>query len=434
MKKIFLCLTAIFTISTTAHAGDFYSVGVDYFKKGDYSNATKNLEQSTKIDPKNVNARYYLAQTYLSQKRIPEAIDQYSRIILLNPSSEAAKLSQKGLSLISRAYNENAIKKSISNDDLAKYKDNYLDYILTSEKIARWASFPLKVYVGKGKQQNIALKALSEWQKKTGNLVNFEYTTDTKRAQVIIEFKKTLGNTSVTKEGFTAGNSKPYYQDDNIIKTEIEILTINPKDAKEIPDEFLYTTLLHELGHTLGFNGHSPKESDIMYYQATKAKALSQRDLNTMMLLYKLDKNTFAMRAKPQNDVQLQQALDYVKKLPDKATGWGNLGDIYRGKKKYEEAVKNYKKAVSIDPNEASYHSVLGSAYADMGDKQNAFTSMKTACDLDKNNDFYLYQFCVICTQTNQKDVGKIYLDNFLKANPQKMFDEKIKKLNQYYN
>ena len=58
MKKIVLSLFLIFVVSTKVSAGDYYSVGVDAFKKGAYDMASSNLEHAVKICPKNVIARY----------------------------------------------------------------------------------------------------------------------------------------------------------------------------------------------------------------------------------------------------------------------------------------------------------------------------------------------------------------------------------------
>ena len=163
---------------------------------------------------------------------------------------------------------------------------------------------------------------------------------------MLVNFKDKLENSS-TKEAHIAGFSKPYYQNNYIVKSEIKILTIDPETKEEIADNYIYFTTLHELGHSLGLAGHSPTKEDIMYGQASEAKtALTKRDINTINMFYKTVSSTFAKGAG--NDVKLQQALDYVKASPDKAVGWANLGDIYRGKKMYSDAIKSYKKAIGI--------------------------------------------------------------------------------------
>ncbi len=417
--------------ATNVWAGDYYFVGADAFKKGVYDKAAANLEHAIRISPKNVNARYYLAQTYLMQKRVNDAQQQYNRIIIIAPTSDAAILSQKGLSLIRQS--ELGIVASTSRSGLAAYQDNYLDYVISDGEIFKWASFPLNVYIEPKKQKVLAQKAFEQWQAKSNRLVNFNFVTSPTNAQILVDFKDSL-ETSSGGESYIAGFSKPYYQGDNIIKSEIHILVIDPDTKKELEDDFITFSTLHEIGHTLGLKGHSPNENDVMSAIATEAKpALTQRDLNTLNIFYKINKQSLLTRGQGQTDVQLNQALDYAKKIPNKSVGWTNLGDIYRNKKMYPDAIKNYQKAISIEPKKAELYNLLGATYLNMGDKKNSFTNLKRACDLEKSNVFYLYQFAQLCFDSNQKEVGKGYIKSYLQANPQSKSDEKIQSLLKLY-
>ncbi len=431
MKRILFCVVFLLFVSTKVFAADYYFAGVNAFKKSFYNEAISNLEHAIKINPKNVNARYYLAQSYLMQKRTFDAINQYSRIILLAPNSDAAILSQKGIYLIKQSEQGVGAKTAleITNENLGKYQDNYLDYVLTGDgKILKWASFPITVHIESKKQKDLAQQAFKQWQEKSKNLVSFNFI-NTPDAQIVLDFKDELESSS-NQDSYIAGYSKPYYQGNHITKSEIHILTINPETKKDLDDEFIIFSTLHEIGHSLGFKGHSPDEKDIMAPSASSPKlSLTQRDLNTLNVFYKINEKTLLAKNNGQTDVRLQQALDYVKKTPDKAVGWANLGDIYRGKKMYSEAIKNYQKAVSIEPSKAELYNLLGSVYAQTGDKNNAFNNLKKACDLEKTNSFYLYEFAKVCLKSGRKDIGKSYINSYLKVNPKSASDEKIKSL-----
>lgn len=435
MKKILLILILVL-ISSKVFAADFYLVGVDAFKKGAYEKAASNFEHAIRINSKNVNARYYLAQTYIKQKRVFEAKAQYNRILILAPDSDAALLSEKGLSLIRQAEVGKVanVDSEVSGNDLSMYQDNYIDYVLTGDKKnMKWASFPVTVYIEPKAQKSAAQKAFEQWQEKTNKLVSFNFVTVPNNAQITVDFKDKLEDSS-GGESYIAGYSKPYYQGNNIVKSEIHILKTNPEDNKALGDDYITFSTLHEIGHSLGFRGHSPNTEDIMAASSTDPKtSLTQRDLNTMNVFYRVDDKTLLARNKGTTDVQLQQALDYVKKLPDKAVGWTNLGDIYKGKKMYSEAIKNYNKAASIEPSNAETYNLLGAAYSASGDNQSAFNNLKKACDLDKSNVFYLYQFAKLCLDSGKKDVGKSYINTFIKANPQSASDEKIQTLLNLY-
>ncbi len=206
MKKIFLIVVLLLSCAKV-FAADYYLVGVDAFKKGVYDKAASNLEHALRINSKNVNARYYLAQTYLMQNRVFDAKTQYSRIILLAPDSDAALLSEKGLSLIRQAQMGKVASAAASGDVLAMYRDNYLDYVLTDGgKIIKWASFPLTVYIEPKSQKVAAQRAFEQWQEKTDKLVLFSFVNSPANAQIVVDFKDKLESSS-GKESYIAGYS-----------------------------------------------------------------------------------------------------------------------------------------------------------------------------------------------------------------------------------
>lgn len=434
MKKILLSAALTLCICSSTFAADYYLVGIDAFKKGAYGKSTPNLEHAVRISPKNVNARYYLAQSYLMQNRVSDAQNQYERIIMLAPSSDAANLSYKGLSLIKSASPQKNILLA-SSDDMSQYKDNYLDYILNGNgQPVKWTTFPICVYIQPLEQASVVKKAFDKWQKSSNNLVNFKYQTTPQNANIIVDFQTQLESTS-TDESFIAGYSKPYTKNGNMSKSEIHLLIQDPKTKEKISNESILSTALHELGHSLGFNGHSPNKNDVMYSTTEKPKTeLTKRDLNTLFMLYKTDESKLAQRNTGTTDLKLQQAQDYVKRQPEKSVGWVNLGDIYRQKKMYAEALKNFQKAAGIEPDKADIYNLTALTYIEMGQNENAYANFKKACDLDSKNPNYITSFAKICLQTGRKSVGLQYVEKYFRANPQGADNEELQKVMKMYN
>lgn len=425
MKKFFLTLLILFCFTAMAKAGDYYTVGVNCFNRRMYYSAQQNFEKAIRISPKNVDARYYLAQCYLANHMIEAAQEQYERIILLSPSSNAAKYSQKGLYLIQEAYRT---KSSPQKSAPISNEDNYLAYAVSADSgIKRWSKFPINVYVESNTMRNTVISACQQWVNTTGN-VKLNYTTNRSNAQIIITFTNNLENTS-TKDAFLAGGSKPYYQGNNIIKSDIRILTMDPNTKTQLSNDQIYFSALHEMGHSLGFNAHSPNNADVMYESSAEPKLkLTQRDINTMKMLYKYDRTTLSNIIKNKNggDNQVNQAIAYTKKFPNKAGGWGNLGDAYKAKKDYPKAIQSYKKAITLDTQNAELHSLLGQIYDLSGNKNGAFFEYKKACDLKKSDISYLYKFAQLCRENNRNAIGINYINNYLKQHPEEKNDTRL--------
>ena len=63
---------------------------------------------------------------------------------------------------------------------------------------------------------------------------------------------------------------------------------------------------------------------------------------------------------------------DAVKANPDDANAWNWLGYSYRKQQKYDEAQKNYREALRLDPNHKGAHEYLGELYVEIGDIKKA--------------------------------------------------------------
>ncbi|MCQ2789383.1 MAG: tetratricopeptide repeat protein [bacterium] len=425
MKK-FLLIFIIMFIGTGALAVDRYALGVQEYKKGDFENAAINFEYVIKNNSKNVNARYYLAQVYLRQNRISDAKNQYNRIIFLAPESMAAKLSQKGLSLIVQSENGVQVASSYAAD--FNFSDNYLLYVLPDEnKILKWSKFPINVFIEQKSQKELAIQAFKQWQTLSKDLVSFKFVNSKAQAQIVVVFKDKLESTSV-KDSYIAGYSKPYYKNGAFSKSEIFILVIDPSTGAPLPNDFILFSTLHEIGHSLGFKGHSNSDEDVMAPSSASPKTqLTKRDINTLKAFYTITDEQLAARKSTGADVRLQQAMEYVKRTPDKSVGWANLGDIYVSKKMYSQAIQSYRHAISLEPDSAELYNLLGAVYEKSNDTKNALVNFEKASLLDKDNSFYLYKYAKYCQKIGKTAKAKSLVSEYLKNHPEEAGDERFK-------
>ena len=84
-----------------------------------------------------------------------------------------------------------------------------------------------------------------------------------------------------------------------------------------------------------------------------------------------------------QTDPLLQEAETWVKRHPDDARGYNNLGIVYLARRRSEDAVASYKRAISLAPDLATAHYNLGHAYHKQGKINLAIMAYEQALTID---------------------------------------------------
>ena len=100
--------------------------------------------------------------------------------------------------------------------------------------------------------------------------------------------------------------------------------------------------------------------------------------------------------------------LNVLENYPEVSIAHNNLGHAYTAQGRSNEAIKEYKTALRLDPNYATAHNNLGSIYVDQGLLDEAIKEYKTALRLDPNY------------ATAHNNLGSIYVD-------QGLLDEAVK-------
>lgn len=470
-KKVLFLLFIALATNTTAFASDHYAAGKVFFVHADYANAKKEFVIALKNSPSNTNCRYYYAQTLIHLNKVAEAEKEYEKIIETAPRSEAARLSIAGISILHEykiaqkqdglrfASSSGSSQSQIDALDKNKVKNSYI-YNAVDEKgrVIRWSKskMPVKVYFAEVKNTkgynpsyvSIIKSTFKQWGDNSKGLISFQYVPSKTNADIIISFEKSLEG-SESGKGYLSGLTKPYYTDKRLLYITIKY-AVNRPDGKSVPDNEMYNTSIHEIGHSLGIWGHSSDESDVMYPVASAAisaghRALSVRDINTLQLLYSISPD-LSNDLKDQNNSKsnnnsilgskddrlkkkLEESLAYVKKVPDKPISWRHLGDSYKELKNYNQAISSYKKALSIDPNHVESMQGLASVYSAQGAFTQAVLEYKQLIKLDPSNVSYSYNLARLYYDNNQNSSAQSTLNSLIISNPEAGKDNAVKEL-----
>ena len=187
-------------------------------------------------------------------------------------------------------------------------------------------------------------------------------------------------------------------------------ITMYDKDANGnyFSDKELYNTILHEIGHALGIMGHSYSSDDLMFmstipeFNITRYRSsfqyLSQDDINTIKLLYKLIPN---ISNTPMSKFD-KEGLIYAPIV------LGNEKDI--AKRKINEALTYIQNA----PNLPGGYIDLGVAYADLGkstEAVNAFREGLSKAQTDNDKYIIYYNIAIVHLNSNKLDEAERYVN-----------------------
>lgn len=187
---------------------------------------------------------------------------------------------------------------SNSGDYFTEVKPTLAGYLV-------WSEFPIKVFVEPEKHSgevslnaekaqkwvNAALEAIKEWNV----YIPLEIIEDSTIADILIwrsappwkpTFDRNTGRFQLPRAR-TAETRYQFYrrqsaQGETLLSQKFTI-NVNPNKVSD----YILPTMRHELGHALGIWGHSPVETDALYFsQVRNSPPISPRDVNTLKKVY----------------------------------------------------------------------------------------------------------------------------------------------------
>lgn len=164
-----------------------------------------------------------------------------------------------------------------------------------------WSQFPVRVYVEKSairentaanrrfQQWTAAVKeAIAQWQvyfplKEVAARETADIVVLRSQPEREIKLNPDTGLYDIPR-AITAQTNYEFYLTDD--PAEIA-LRMTVRVGPNFVGESLLATIRHELGHALGIWGHSPQESDALYFsQVREPPLISKRDINTLKKIY----------------------------------------------------------------------------------------------------------------------------------------------------
>jgi predicted Zn-dependent protease len=173
----------------------------------------------------------------------------------------------------------------------AASRGDYLNDEIAAGNAMHWSHMPLRVFIGSGpgylpKYGAYMREAMDEWTKAGKGRVAFVPVFEPEETDVVVAWvagAPAAGESGNTRTSFSYFGGRP-----TITHVHIDIAAL--LNGRQVGDNEMKKTCLHELGHALGLQ-HSSCASDIMYWQSNpqQTAALGPRDAQTIQRWYSID-------------------------------------------------------------------------------------------------------------------------------------------------
>ncbi len=153
---------------------------------------------------------------------------------------------------------------------------------LAVDKLGKWSSMPIKVYIEEDRNAYLAKKAFGDWESESKKLVSFTYVDSEEEADIKLKFVEKTYEDHESSVGLTY----PMVDDKGYFRSAIiEIAKYTEHQNIKLSNFMLTKILRHEIGHALGLV-HSDVPYSIMNTTTNKCLDITKEDLKTLQAIY----------------------------------------------------------------------------------------------------------------------------------------------------
>lgn len=246
-----------------------------FARHSDFDKASQCFKQALRGNEGNAEIRYYLALSMFLDKNYSGAMFHSDFIAKNIPSSPYFRPANKLYDVAKQAQDE---KKNLENS-------GSVDYLHELQNIRMWGKMPVKVWIQHSDNNTNLRNAFYTWQTALYPTVSFQMVKNRDDANLIVVFEgadRACGNANAV--GCSA--TRIWNNTKKLADAVIYLNYVTPS-GKKVSDAELYSTLIHEIGHAIGIDGHSSNKSDIMYPDTSNYnRRPTRRDVNTVRRIY----------------------------------------------------------------------------------------------------------------------------------------------------
>lgn len=326
------------------------NLGLALSRLGQNDEAAEHLKQSIALDPNRSAPWVNLAGCLQNSGKLKDCVETYNEYLRRFPSDSLAYKAKDLVKHLQEELNEQQdVERQVAS--AAGATTDYFPYTTHESGVIKWTSaqMPLKVFVSSGSKvqgykpefEGLFTDAFKQWVTASGDQVKVDFVSKADNSNIECVWTNDYKMVNSPSEG---GEAQVSWTKDGIQHVKIVILTTDPTPDSPLSQNQVRAVCMHEIGHSLGLMGHSPRPDDIMYCTMPSAEVkpmISSRDASTLKHLYAPDVH-IALKSGSTSSA--------VAKVPTDKDSIMNQGVDLMQARAYAQAMEKFEEVLKLDP------------------------------------------------------------------------------------